>query len=83
MCTSMSPESRTMAIEVVGRNSWVSRLCRDTPTTTWVPLTSRAKSSTAAAIVADDDVEGAAQVLASVRCVAAYELAHRTDGGPD
>ena len=45
-CTSMSPESATMALAVLGRNSCARRPCRGAPTMIWVALTDRANSST-------------------------------------
>ena len=56
-----------VAHDVVGgarRSAMLRRLRRDAPTTIWVALTDRAKSSTAAGdVVADDRVERAAEVL--------------------
>ncbi len=48
--TSISPESRTMSPAVLGRSAVLSRPRRDVPTTTCVPFTDRAKSSTAVAM---------------------------------
>lgn len=49
-CTSMSPELRTIVMEVLGRTSAASRPCLEAPTIIWVPLLPRAKSSTARAM---------------------------------
>ena len=53
-----------MSSAVLGRRAVLNRPRRDAPTTTWVPFTDLANSRTAVGdVLADDRVEGAAEVL--------------------